>query len=554
MKILHILFACMLLFSVGSCQIMPLIPTNEMNWSQSLPLNANITLNGGDVVGQTFATQYDTIVRQDGTNIYAIYGKNKTSIDAGLIGSTVNSRVIRSAINATPANGSLYIDRGTYSLECDLNCTTGSPSYALYYWTALPVTTDIRIFGAGMGATVLQMAPAQYSTTRPALIMYDYCPYSESGGDGVGPGHQMFSLEDLTFDGDIGNQTAPDYHDGAGLFLSGSMRYNTRIRNAEFKRSPGNVMYLGYNGGGWDNRAVVENIYTHDNYGASQIDNSEDCVIDHWVSINDGYGFWVNNRMAIVLDGMMSNSGKLFVDNMHIIDGGLYVFGYYKSREDLSLRLSNLLIDTRTIAENGITISNCNNISISDAKILAGPANYALSLTNASGVKIDNSELYGYRSVVTETGYASSVKLTGCDLNATGDCMRIYGTGSEATFFGCDFYTSSASAYWINVQAGATVSVVGCHAKGDGLVYVSPTDGVLTHSGTTGLGLEAYGATSVADGGVIAHGMKITPTYAAADGTLAGTNAIVTAKNATHLTIDLDGVTTTQTVNWVAKY
>ena len=77
---------------------------------------------------------------------------------------------------------------------------------------------------------------------------------------------------------------------------------------------------------------------------------------------------------------------------------------------------------------------------------------------------------------------------------------------------------------------------------------------MLEHSGTSGLGLEAYGATSVADGGVISHGMKIAPTYAAADGTLAGTNAVVTAKNATHLTIDLDGVTTTQTVNWEAKY
>ena len=268
------------------------VPLDRVNWSQSLPLDANITLDGGEVVGQTFATQYDTVVRQDGTYVYAMYGKNKTSIDAGTIGSTVNSRVIRSAINATPANGSLYIDRGLYSLTCDLNCTPGRPSYPIYYWTALPVTNDIRIFGAGMGATVLQMAPAQYSTTRPALIIYDYCPYSESGGDGVGPGHQMFSLEDLTFDGDVDNQTAPYYHDGAGLFLSGSMRYNTRIRNLEFKRSPNHALYMGYNGGGWESRAVLENIYTHDNYGSSQIDNSEDCVIDHWVSINDGYGFW----------------------------------------------------------------------------------------------------------------------------------------------------------------------------------------------------------------------------------------------------------------------
>ena len=77
---------------------------------------------------------------------------------------------------------------------------------------------------------------------------------------------------------------------------------------------------------------------------------------------------------------------------------------------------------------------------------------------------------------------------------------------------------------------------------------------MLEHSGTGGLGLEAYGATSAADGGTIAHGMKITPTHAIATGSLAGTTVTVTAKDATNLKIDLNGVTTTQTVYWHAVY
>ena len=552
MKLITILFCLSILISAGMAAETK-VPLDRLNWSQSLPLNANITLDGGDVIGQTFATQYDTIVRQDGINIYALYGKNKTVIDSGPFSPDYNSHVTRSAINATPANGSLYIDRGTYSLACDLNCTAGTSSY-IYFWTALPVSSDINIKGAKMGATVLQMAPAQYSTTRPALIMYDYCPFSESGGDGVGPGHQMFSLEDLTFDGDIDNQTAPYYHDGAGLFLSGSMRYNTRIRNVEFKRSPNHALYLGYNGGGWENHAIIENIYTHDNWGSSQLDNTEDTILSNFLSNNDGYGFWTASRMALVLDGMHATSGHLIADNVNIVDGCLSIFGFEKDRDDLSMLLSDVFIDARDIGKHGVYIHHCNNVTLDGGRIWAGDAQYAVSVLNATGVTISDMEMRGLRGIVTETGYRSDIKLSGCDINTSGNCFMIYGTGSTALFTGCDFNTSNPSQYLINVQSNAAASLVGCHGSGNGLVYVGGINGVLTHSGTTGLGLEAYGATSVADGGTIAHGMKITPTYATATGSLAGTTVTVTAKDATHLTIDLAGVTTTQTVNWEAKY
>ena len=49
MKILHILFAFVLLVSVVCCQNIPLVPPNEINWTQSLPANANITLSNGSV-------------------------------------------------------------------------------------------------------------------------------------------------------------------------------------------------------------------------------------------------------------------------------------------------------------------------------------------------------------------------------------------------------------------------------------------------------------------------------------------------------------------------
>lgn len=553
MKLITILF-CMALSISGAIAAETKVPLDRLNWSQSLPLNANITLNGGSIIGAGggMASLPDVVVYQSGTDIFAAY-RNGTSIDGGTLGSTVNSRVIRAAINATPENGSMTIGLGTYDLAADLNCTTGFPSYALYYWTALPVTKDIHIKGMGRNATVLRFADSQYSDTRPALIMYDYCPFSESGGDGVGPGHNAFSLEDITFDGNITGQT-PHYHDGAGLFLSGSMRYNTLIRNVEFRYSPNHALYLGYNGGGWENHAVIENIYTHDNYGSSQIDNTEDTVINNFISVHDGYGFWVSSRYGLFLDGASSNSGHLIVNNLHIIDSGLLIGGYQKIRDDVSMRVSNLYIDSREADENGIDIMNCNNVTINDGKIVAGTADYAVSLTNATGITLDDLELRGMRGVVTNPGYKSDVKIDGCDINTTGDCVRFYGTGTTALMTSCDLNTSDPAAYLVNVQAGVTAHVLGCHGYDNGLIYVSATNGVLKHSGTYGLGLEAYGATSVADGGTIAHGLKKTPTFATATGSLAGTIVTVTAKDATNLTIDLGGVTTTQTVNWLAKY
>jgi len=553
MKLITILFCLTLLIS-GALAAETKLPPNRINWSQMLPEDANIILNGGDIQGQEFATEYDTIVypNADFTDIYAVYGGNRTLIDSGTIGSAVNTRVIRAGVNATPENGKMLIAGGPYSLEADLNCTTGAPSYVNYYDVALPITKNIYIEGLGRNATTLRLAPSQYSDTKRGLLIYIYCPYTVSG-DGVGTAYTNLGLEHMTLDGDVGNQT-PYYHDGAGVLLVGSVRGQARFNDLEIKNSPNHGMYLGYNGGGWERNSVVRDVYCHDNWGSSQIDNTENLVVDGFISENDSWGMWTASRKALVLDGMYGTSGHSIVSNVHIIDGSMFIFGYWKSRDDLSLRLSNLYIDSEDIGKHGIYIQHCNNVTISDGTIVAGTGNYAASVTNSTGITFDDLELRGKRSLVVEAGYRSDVKVNGCDLNASEDVFRIYGAGSTALFTGCDLNTSSAAAYLINVQAGAKASLIGCHGSDNGLIYVSSSSGVLEHSGTSGLGLEAYGATSVADGGTIAHGMKITPTYASADGTLAGTNAVVTAKDATHLTIDLDGVTTTQIVNWEAKY
>jgi len=548
MRILYFLIVALLLFGQADG-----LRWDQLGLNRSLPQGANITLNGGDILGQAFATEYNTIVYPDAdfTTLYAIYGGNRTRISSGPISPDYNTAIIRAGINATPENGTILIAGGPYSMEADINCTTGTSSY-IYFWTALPITKDIHIKGLGRNATVLKYAADQYSSTRPALLMFDFCPFSESGGDGVGPGHNAFSMEDITFDGNVAEQE-PYYHDGAGLFLSGSMRSNTLIRNVEFRNSPNHALYLGYNGGGWENHAVVENIYSHDNWGSSQIDNTEDTVINNFVSKNDSYGMWSASRMALVLDGMHANSGHLIVNNLHIIDGSLYIFGFWKSRDDLSMRLSNIYIDSREVSKHGAYIYNCNNVTLDDGKILSGTASYAVSVKNATGVTLDDMELRGYRGFVTETGYKSDVKLDGCDINTSGDCFMVFGTGSTALLTSCDLYTSNPTKYLVNVQSGASATLVGCRGTGAGLIYVGGSGGSLIHAGTVGLGLEVHGTATVADGGTIAHGMKITPRGCFIMPSLTGT-MVGYSLDATDITVDFSGVETTQTVSYWAWY
>jgi hypothetical protein len=499
----------------------------------------------------------DTIVwnSADQTTVYAADNQGNL-IDWGVKDSAgrVDTRVLNAAIAATPEFGTTTWGDGTYLMRTTANCTTGDIDYVNWFWTCLPVTKNITIKGVGTNATILKYAPGMYNSTNAgkALIMFEYCPYTESG-DGTGTAYQKFTLEDITFDGDVVNQT-PYYHDGAGLFLAGSPRTNGTYRNLEFRNSPNHALYLGYNGGGWDSKTVIENINTHDNWGSSQIDNTEDTVIDHWVSENDGYGFWTASHQAIVFDSMYAPSGHLLVDNVHVRDGCINIFGFVKGRDSLEARFSNLYVNSTTVGKHAVYIQDCNNVTISDSTLLAGSANYAASVDDSSEIQLNNLKMRGLRGLVVESGARSDVKLDGCDINTTGDCFRVYWAGSTATLTGCNLYTSSGSAYLINVQAGATATMVGCHGSGSGLVYVSSSAGVLNHAGTSGLGLEAYGATSVTDGGTVSHTMKITPRYVQVTPSVAGTIATVTAIDGTTFTVDFSGTTTTQTVYWHAFY
>jgi hypothetical protein len=117
----------------------------------------------------------------------------------------------------------------------------------------------------------------------------------------------------------------------------------------------------------------------------------------------------------------------------------------------------------------------------------------------------------------------------------------------------CILAESTAS---FSVQVNAIVTIDNCYAdaKQNG-VYAA---GTLTHNNTRLLGLENRGyATSIGDGGIIAHGLVATPTQVIITGSVAGEMLTVTGLNATNITVAIkqdDGSAgTSQTVYWWAK-
>jgi len=231
--------------------------------------------------------------------------------------------------------------------------------------------------------------------------------------------------------------------------------------------------------------------------------------------------------------------------------------------------LKNIVIDGDTGVDHGILIRNCRNVSIYPTRIFvpmpSDATTYGINCQNSTDIIINGGYIQavrgayiGNQSITSPENQAGSqIQFIGCTIRSNG--VGAYITqDSTAWYRNCRFLLGGAD-YAIDLNraypgsAGSIAYIDGCQSDTATAFYVQ-ADCALYHSGTRNMGLEASGATSVADGGTIAHGMTITPREATARGSLAGTSCAVTALGPTTITVDLIGTTTTQTVYWHAKY
>lgn len=195
-----------------------------------------------------YPTDYDVEVSQKGNNVLVRSGI-KTLL------STANAAsAFKVAVAAVPPGGSMGIGEGTYELEAPYPVALDADGSNIFYCCIQILDKSMHIHGAGVGKTVLKLAPWQRSASRHVAMML----IRSTGPMAVG--YSSFSVEGVTFDGNAKYQYASTPHDGEGLILVGSDRKNGVYRDLELKNSFGSGMYLGNNGSGAGSNELVEKV------------------------------------------------------------------------------------------------------------------------------------------------------------------------------------------------------------------------------------------------------------------------------------------------------
>lgn len=195
-----------------------------------------------------YPTDYDVEVSQKGNNVLVRSGI-KTLL------STANAAsAFKVAVAAVPPGGSMGIGEGTYELEAPYPVALDADGSNIFYCCIQILDKSMHIHGAGVGKTVLKLAPWQRSASRHVAMML----IRSTGPMAVG--YSSFSVEGVTFDGNAKYQYASTPHDGEGLILVGSDRKNGVYRDLELKNSFGSGMYLGNNGSGPGTNETVRNV------------------------------------------------------------------------------------------------------------------------------------------------------------------------------------------------------------------------------------------------------------------------------------------------------
>mgnify|MGYP000911679125 FL=1 len=167
-----------------------------------------------------------------------------------------NARALfKAAIDAVPNGGSLSIGKGRYVFSAPYAFPLDPDGSNLFYCSIPIIDKGMHISGAGVGQTILQLAPGQRREGRHVAMML------VRGKRGFDLGYSSFSIRGVTFEGDSARQDLSEPpHDGEALLLVGSQRSNGVFENLEFRNSHAAGMYLGNNGSGPGTNETVRNV------------------------------------------------------------------------------------------------------------------------------------------------------------------------------------------------------------------------------------------------------------------------------------------------------
>ena len=394
---------------------------------------------------------YDAMVYIDGTTVIAVDSEGNT-INRGTAG-TDDTTVIQAAIDyvLVIGHGTVKIKSGTYGLN--VGNVSFNPTIGITAYYCLTATGTLKICGEGSGKTILKLNDAQYDPTHNVVVMWIH-------------DYTNFELCDLTIDGNKINQTGT-YVDGAGLILTGGSRYGGNFHDLELKNSLGCSIYLGNNNGGYEKKAFVSQIYSHDNEWYVMFDNTENCIIKGIISENDAINPTAEN-MAVYIYGAnnyLSRNDHSSFSGITVINGRICV------RRVNKISLSDINVDASSIttSRGAIHIYEADSISISNVNLVK-------NTTDGYGVYVNT----GTASVTG--GYISSKTNIRCDTSGKIAVSNLYLVSSYSCFISfvssqliasnC-FLVPTAGQYMYNVDAGSILKLDSIHTSIVAQTYAS---------------------------------------------------------------------------------
>lgn len=317
------------------------------------------------------------------------------------------------AISAVPNGGSLNIGKGRYVFSSPYAFPLNPDGSNLFYCSIPIIDKGMHISGAGVGKTILQLAPGQRREGRHVAMML------VRGKRGFDLGYSSFSIRGITFEGDSARQdlSEPPY-DGEALLLVGSQRRDGIFENLEFRNSHGAGMYLGNNGSGPGTNETVRNVVARNcaDKGIMLDTCHKSQVVDcEAYGCRDGLCLYGNDDWQSRGPDLVTARG--FKTDSQIVAWQVNDF----SLESINMDCSKAKGAYGLVVRDGSGQVILSKLKSDKKKASAyGSATYIYRGAVVSLVGCDISGFYGIRAIER-----SKVLATNCDISASGACFAM---------------------------------------------------------------------------------------------------------------------------------
>lgn len=449
-----------------------------------------------DIPGVGGVSDYDIAVVVEDTIVRVLDNEGNT-IDYGTHGDD-DTRCLQSAVDACPHNGKVFVGPGLYILEADklFYLNGSSPETAdnpFYYAVGVLDGKNIEFSGAGVGSTILKMAAGQHYEGHHAVMILNRAHWWANGAT-------MFVVSDMTIDGNRDEQDEW-YHDGPGLFLTGSLASNFRFQRLWLKDSFGYGIYCGNNGSGPINGLVINDIRATNCYKTAIMTDTVCGLLINNCIIEDSSGgiecvgnqpdYLTRPRDAIVISDVICRRAGITLwtvndvtmDSVYMdctgapLQYGLLIHSAIRVMVSASKFINNTnykystFIDANTYMEDGPCQVFFNNCSFEGS--------YAFRILGDSEVIMHGGQIQGYRSCVYMIGeYLEPVN---CKLRMKGTellALQAIGEDPEPTLL-------------FDVAPGGFVEADGCNAPKVGYFQFAAGSRYFIRD-STGPGLEGH--------------------------------------------------------------